>query len=52
MDTKSKIELANKILGSVDGNGIEVLSNDKGLIERSVTEKIILTKDNRELLTD
>ena len=52
MDTKSKIELANKILGNIDENNVEILNSDKGLIERRVTEKIILTNDNRELLID
>ena len=50
MDTKEKIELANQILGDASSEGIKVLRKDGGLIERKMTETIILTEDNRELL--
>ena len=50
MDTKAKIELANQILGNVTEEDITMLKQDRGLIERKMTEKIILTEDNRELL--
>ena len=50
MGTKEKIELANKILGNTTEDAVMVLKNDNGLIERRMTEKIILTEDNRELL--
>ena len=50
MDTKEKIALANQVLGQASQNDIRVLNSDKSLIERRMTEKIILTEDNRELL--
>jgi predicted Zn-dependent protease len=50
MDTKEKIELANQILGAASGEDVKVLNSDRSLIERKMTEKIILTSDNRELL--
>lgn len=50
MDTKEKIALANQILGKVSEGDVTMLKNDKSLIERKMTEKIILTEDNRELL--
>ena len=52
MDTKQKIELANQILGQASQEDITMLQNDRSLIERKMTEKIILTSDNRELLRD
>lgn len=52
MDTKEKIELANQILGTATGEDFTILNRDKSLIERKITEKIILTDDNRELLRD
>lgn len=52
MDTKEKIALANQILGQASQEDITMLKTDKSLIERKVTEKIILTEDNRELLRD
>ena len=51
MNTKEKIELANKILNNQQ-QGIKVLKNDNSLIERTISSKIILTEDNRELLID
>jgi hypothetical protein len=52
MDTKEKIALANMVLGTASANDIKRLKDDNSLIERTVTEKIILTEDNRELLRD
>ena len=52
MDTKEKIELANQILGAATQDDVTMLKGDKSLIERKMTEKIILTEDNRELLRD
>ena len=52
MNTKEKIELANQILGDATQEYIRILKGDKSLIERTMTEKIILTDDNRELLRD
>lgn len=51
MNTKEKIELANQILNNQQ-QGIKVLKNDNSLIERTISSKIILTEDNRELLID
>jgi hypothetical protein len=52
MDTQQKIELAQQILGAGSQNEVTMLKPDKSIIERTMTEKIILTSDNRELLTD
>jgi len=52
MDTKQKIELANQILGNASQEDVTMLRGDRSLIERKLTEKIILTEDNRELLRD
>ena len=52
MDTREKIALASKILGQTSQDDVTLLKNDKSLIERKMTEKIILTEDNRELLRD
>ena len=52
MNTKEKIALANQILGRASEEDISILQGDKSLIERRMTEKIILTADNRELLRD
>jgi len=50
MSTKDKINLATQILGGVTSDDISIINDDKSLIERKMTEKIILTKDNKELL--
>ena len=50
MDTKDKIELAAEVLEMQ--SQIKKIKNDKGLIERTESSKIILTEDNRELLID
>ena len=52
MNTKDKIELAKKVLGNASQEDFTMLNGDKGLIERKMTERIILTEDNRELLMD
>lgn len=49
MDTK--IRLANQILNS-DGQQVKVLETDNSLIERTLSSKLIITEDNRELLRD
>lgn len=51
MDTKEKIRLANQILSS-DGQQVKVLKTDNSLIERTLSSKLIITEDNRELLRD
>ena len=52
MNTKEKIELANQILNNQQQQGVKVIKNDNSLIERTISSKIILTEDNRELLID
>lgn len=51
MDTKEKIRLANQILNSY-GQQVKVLKTDNSLIERTLSSKLIITEDNRELLRD
>jgi predicted Zn-dependent protease len=52
MDTKEKVKLAQEILGNASTRGVKRLRADEGLIERTTESKIILTEDNRELLTE
>ena len=39
-------------LSGVDPNRIKRVKNDKGLIERTESSKVILTEDNRQILID
>lgn len=50
MDTKTKIELANAVLGDANESKVKKIKKDKGLIERTESSKSIITEDNRELL--
>lgn len=50
MDTKTKIELANAVLGDANDSKVKKIKKDKGLIERTESSKSIITEDNRELL--
>lgn len=50
--TKEKVALANSILEGVGTNKVKRLKKDRGLIERTESSKIVLTEDNKELLTD
>ena len=49
-----KLKKIENILDTIDNNieDIKILKNDKGLIERTTTSKIILTEDNRQVLMD
>ena len=51
MDTKEKIKLANQILNN-NGQQVKVLKTDNCLIERTLSSRVIITEDNRELLRD
>ena len=51
MDTKEKIKLANQILNN-NGQQVKVLKTDNSLIERTLSSRVIITEDNRELLRD
>ena len=51
MDTKEKIKLANQILNN-NGKQVKVLKTDNSLIERTLSSRVIITEDNRELLRD
>jgi len=48
--TTEQIERAEAL--AQDINRVKVLKKDKGLIERTESSKIILTEDNRQVLTD
>ena len=52
MDTKEKIKLANQILNNNNGQQVKVLKTDNSLIERTLSSRVIITEDNRELLRD
>jgi hypothetical protein len=52
MTTQEKIQLADKVLGSFGNNGVNRIGDDYSILERTNEAKIILTQDNRELLTD
>ena len=48
---KQAEELVN-ILSGVDPNQIKRIKNDRGLIERTESSKVVLTEDNRQILND
>lgn len=55
MDTSEKIKVAAEILNDTKDEeraSVKRVRQDKGLIERVESSKIILTEDNRELLND
>lgn len=55
MDTSEKIKVAAEILNDTKDDekaSVKRVRQDKGLIERVESSKIILTEDNRELLID
>lgn len=55
MDTSEKIKVAAEILNDTKDEekaSVKRVRQDKGLIERVESSKIILTEDNRELLID
>ena len=51
MTTMEKVAAAEAVVGNLEPN-VKILKKDKGLIERTESSKIILTEDNREILTD
>lgn len=48
---KQAEELVNALSGE-DTSRIKRIKNDRGLIERTESSKIILTEDNRQILND
>lgn len=48
---KQAEEIVNALSG-VDPNRIKRVKNDRGLIERTESSKVILTEDNRQILND
>lgn len=48
---KQAEELVNALSG-VDPNQIKRIKNDRGLIERTESSKVVLTEDNRQILND
>lgn len=51
MEKKELMELEEK-LQAVNPLRVKVLKNDRGLIERTESSKIILAEDNRQVLMD
>ena len=48
---KQAEELVNALSG-IDPNRIRRVKNDRGLIERTESSRIVLTEDNRQILND
>lgn len=51
MEKKELMELEEK-LQAVNHLSVKVLKNDRGLIERTESSRIILAEDNRQVLMD
>jgi hypothetical protein len=51
MTTMEKVVAAEAVVENLEPS-VKVLKKDRGLIERTESSKIILTEDNREVLTD
>lgn len=48
-----KVNKAEEIMNNMKAaNNVKVLKQDKGLIERTESSKIVLTEDNRQVLND
>lgn len=56
MTTLEKIQQVNNLLNQTENEvtsmRVKRLNNDRGLIERTESSKIVLTEDNKELLID
>lgn len=51
MINENKISNAQNILDSMDDNvRVKMIKKDRGLLERTETEKVIIMEDNREVL--
>ena len=48
-----KVNKAEEIMNNMKAaNHVKIVKKDKGLIERTESSKIVLTEDNRQVLTD
>jgi len=47
-----KVNVAEEIASRLNDSNVKRVKNDKGLIERTESSKIILTEDNRQVLND
>lgn len=50
--TLNEIEKAEGLVKNINNPKVKVIKKEKGLIERTETEKVVLTEDNRQVLTD
>lgn len=50
--TTEQIERAENLTKELGKQKVKVIKKEKGLIERTESEKIVLTEDNRQVLTD
>ena len=52
-DMDEKVNKAEEIMNNMkEANNVKILKQDKGLIERTESSKIVLTEDNRQVLND
>lgn len=50
--TINEIERAENLVKDMNAPKVKVIKKEKGLIERTETEKVVLTEDNRQVLVD
>lgn len=50
--TTEQIEKVEDLVQNINKPKVKVIKKDRGLIERTETEKVVLTEDNRQVLTD
>ena len=50
--TLNEIEKAENLVQNMTNPKVKIVKKEKGLIERTETEKVVLTEDNRQVLND
>jgi len=50
--TTEQIERVEDLVQNINKPKVKVIKKEKGLIERTETEKVVLTEDNRQVLND
>lgn len=47
-----EIAKAEELVNDINKSNVKIIKKDRGLIERTEAKKVILTEDNRQVLTD
>lgn len=50
--TTEQLERAEGLVKNINKPKVKVIKKEKGLIERTESEKVVLTEDNRQVLND